>query len=232
MKPLLILYATCEGHTRRIAQHIADTLRSRGFSSELIDVAEPPMNLSLQDYGAAIIAASVHRGKHEAEMLSFVKTHVKDLENMPAAFLSVSLSEAGAEDKAAPAKRRTQAAADVQRMIDGFLSESGWHPSAVRPVAGALLYSKYNFLLRLIMKRIARQAGGDTDTSRDYEYTDWKSLDEFVCGIAEAAARSEQLGDSSAPPATVGTNRDVSPRAAGANVATSSHSAPPPLRPE
>ena len=232
MKPLLVLYATREGHTRRIAQHIADTLRSRGFVSELIDVAESPVNLSLEDYGAAIIAASVHRQKHEAEMLSFVKTNVEELEKMPTAFLSVSLSEAGAEDKAAPAKSRTQAAADVQRMIDGFLTESGWHPSAVRPVAGALLYSKYNFLLRLIMKRIARQAGGDTDTSRDYEYTDWKSLDEFVCGIAEATARGEQPGGSSAPSATFGVNRDASPRAAGANVATSSHSAPPPLRPE
>ena len=30
------------------------------------------------------------------------------------------------------------------------------------------------------MKRIARKAGGATDTSRDYEYTDWAALDEFV----------------------------------------------------
>jgi menaquinone-dependent protoporphyrinogen oxidase len=30
------------------------------------------------------------------------------------------------------------------------------------------------------MKRIASASGGDTDTSRDYEYTDWKDLRDFV----------------------------------------------------
>jgi menaquinone-dependent protoporphyrinogen oxidase len=30
------------------------------------------------------------------------------------------------------------------------------------------------------MKRIAKKSGGDTDTSRDYEYTDWAALDRFL----------------------------------------------------
>ncbi len=33
---------------------------------------------------------------------------------------------------------------------------------------------------RMLMKRIAAQAGGDTDTSRDHEYTDWKDLAAFT----------------------------------------------------
>jgi menaquinone-dependent protoporphyrinogen oxidase len=47
-------------------------------------------------------------------------------------------------------------------------------------VAGALAYSKYNFFIKLVMKAIARKAGGPTDTSRDYEFTDWPALDRFV----------------------------------------------------
>jgi menaquinone-dependent protoporphyrinogen oxidase len=31
-----------------------------------------------------------------------------------------------------------------------------------------------------IIRRIVAKAGGDTDTSRDYEYTDWQALAEFV----------------------------------------------------
>jgi menaquinone-dependent protoporphyrinogen oxidase len=50
----------------------------------------------------------------------------------------------------------------------------------VLPVAGALTYSKYNFFIKLIMKTMARRAGGPTDTSRDYEFTDWAALDRFV----------------------------------------------------
>jgi menaquinone-dependent protoporphyrinogen oxidase len=51
-------------------------------------------------------------------------------------------------------------------------------------VAGALPYSKYNFFIRFIMRRIAAQAGGDVDTSRDYEYTDWGAVDRFASQFA------------------------------------------------
>jgi menaquinone-dependent protoporphyrinogen oxidase len=113
-------------------------------------------------------------------MFAFVKHHLPALEQIPTAFLSVSLSEAGAEDPGAPSARRAKAAADAQMMIDKFLTDTGWRPLKTRAVAGALLYSKYNFILRLLMKYIARKAGGDTDTSRDYQYTNWQTLDEFV----------------------------------------------------
>ena len=43
-----------------------------------------------------------------------------------------------------------------------------------------LLYTQYNVLIRFVMKRIAKHAGGATDTSRDHEYTDWVALDQFV----------------------------------------------------
>jgi menaquinone-dependent protoporphyrinogen oxidase len=145
-----------------------------------------PGAFSLENYSAAIVAASVHRARHEREIVDFVKKNRAALEGMPAAFLSVSLSEAGAEDETAPAERRAQAGADVRRMIEAFLAETGWHPGRIKAVAGALLYTRYNFLLRFIMKRIASQAGGGTDVSRDYDYTNWANLDEFVDELARA----------------------------------------------
>jgi menaquinone-dependent protoporphyrinogen oxidase len=30
------------------------------------------------------------------------------------------------------------------------------------------------------MRRISAKEGGDTDTSRDYEYTDWAAVDRFA----------------------------------------------------
>ena len=146
-----------------------------------------PLEFSLDSYEAAILTASVHLGKHEPEMVEFVKRHRAELERTPAAFLSVSLSEAGAEDPAAPPDRRAQSAADVERMIQEFLSETAWHPSHIHAVAGALLYTQYNFLVRFVMKIIAKRAGGSTDTSRDHEYTDWAALDRFVEELIPAA---------------------------------------------
>jgi menaquinone-dependent protoporphyrinogen oxidase len=180
MKPYLVLYATREGHTARIGQHLLEVLWKRGLPANLERADQLPQDFHLDNYQGAILAASVHAHHHEAEMTRFVKKHREDLEKMPTVFLSVSLSEAGAEDQDAPPERRAKAAADAQGLIDSFLAETKWHPAKIKAVAGALLYTQYNFLLRLVMKRIAKQAGGDTDTSRDYDYTDWAALDRLV----------------------------------------------------
>jgi menaquinone-dependent protoporphyrinogen oxidase len=61
----------------------------------------------------------------------------------------------------------------------------------IKHVAGALLYTRYNLFKRWLMKRIVAQQGGDTDTSKDYDYTDWADLrafaNEFRRRIAAAA---------------------------------------------
>jgi len=55
------------------------------------------------------------------------------------------------------------------------------------------MYTKYNFLVRLVMKRIAREAGASTDTAHDHVYTDWAALDilaDELMPTLTAAARS------------------------------------------
>jgi menaquinone-dependent protoporphyrinogen oxidase len=174
-----VFYATREGQTGRIAQHIATNLRTHGIPTDVNNVAE----VSGPDpgqYAAVILAASVHAGSHEREMLRFVKRYRSELDRIPTAFLSVTLSEAGVERPTATPEERARFAADVQTVLEHFFAAAGWHPWRMKPVAGALLYTKYNFLVRFVMRRIARKSGAGTDTSRDYEYTDWAALDQFV----------------------------------------------------
>jgi menaquinone-dependent protoporphyrinogen oxidase len=173
-------YATREGHTRRIAEHIASALRAKHVDVDVYDVNLLATPIDWSRYVTAGVAASVHVGHHEPEMIAFVRRQREDLARLGAVFLSVTLSEAGAEDRLAPKDRREQAAADAQRMIDVFIEETGWRPARALPVAGALAYSHYNFIVRFVMKRIARKAGAPTDTSRDYEFTDWARLDQFI----------------------------------------------------
>jgi len=189
MKPIGVLYATREGHTRRIAEFVATGLRVRGFKADVRDVADGA-RVDLAQYHAAILAASVHAGKHEREMVRFVREHHAALDSVPTAFLSVTLSEAGAERASATSDERARFAADVHNVIDTFFKQTGWQPKRVKPVAGALLYSKYNFFVRFIMKRIARKAGADTDTSQDYEYTDWRALELFIDELCSEISRT------------------------------------------
>lgn len=199
MKPLVILYATREGQTRRIAEHIQAAVRDRGHSARLRNVREIREPFSLDRYDGAILAASVHIGKHEPEMVAFVKRHRDKLEELRAAFLSVSLSEAGAEDPKRPVDDRAKAAADVQRMIDRFLSETGWRPKRVAAVAGALLYSKYNFIIRFFMKQVAKKSAMATDSSQDYEFTDWKAVDRLVDEVLSDHIARTTPQDATAP---------------------------------
>lgn len=190
MKPILVLYATREGQTHDIADYVAAALRKRSQAAEICDAktfAEPS---ELSNFHAAILAASVHAGRHETEMESFVKRHRTELDLLPTAFLSVSLSEAGAEDRAASSEQRSKSAADVERMMEDFFVRTGWRPRRVCPVAGALAYTRYGILVRFVMKRIARKAGGSTDTSRDHVYTDWEALDRFVDDFLAADSHS------------------------------------------
>jgi menaquinone-dependent protoporphyrinogen oxidase len=180
-----VLFATREGQTRRIASRIADDLRDRGVQADLIDVADGA-GIDFSGYDTACVAASVHVGHHEREMIGFVRKHRDELVRLGAAFVSVTLSEAGAEDPKRTEQERRQSAADVQRMLDVFYAETGWHPDRVLPVAGALAYSKYNFIVRAIMRRIARKAGAPTDTSSDYEFTNWVAVDRLAGELAKS----------------------------------------------
>jgi menaquinone-dependent protoporphyrinogen oxidase len=180
MKPLLILFATRQGQTGRIAEHIETTIRDRGYTARLRNVRDVREPLAWERYAGVVLAASVHMGRHEPEMIGFIKRHRDTLEQLSASFVSVSLAKAGAEDPRRSAEERAKAAADVQAAIDRFLAETAWRPRRVEAVAGALLYSKYNFFTRFIMKRIAKKAAMATDTTRDHEFTDWDALDRFV----------------------------------------------------
>jgi menaquinone-dependent protoporphyrinogen oxidase len=180
-----ILFATREGQTRRIAERIAGDLREAGAAVDLFDLAMDP-RVALSDYALVCVASSVHIGKHERSAVAFAKRHRAELNRPSAVFVSVSLSEAGVEDPTRSEDDRRKSAEDVQRMIDHFVKETGWRPAHVFPVAGALVYTHYNRLLRFVMKRIARKAGGPTDTSRDHELTDWTAVDRIAEAVRAA----------------------------------------------
>ena len=90
---------------------------------------------------------------------------------MPGAFFSVSLAAAsGLEDEHR----------EVQKIATDFLEQTGWKQLMTSQIAGALKYTEYDYFKRLIMKMISKKEGGATDTSQDYEYTNWDEVTKFV----------------------------------------------------
>jgi len=68
----------------------------------------------------------------------------------------------------------------ARRYVETFLRQVGWQPQHTAAFGGALRYSRYGALKRLVMVAFAALAGHDTDVSRDYEYTDWDAVDRFA----------------------------------------------------
>ena len=181
MSRVLILYGTTDGHTHAIADAMSRALQLGGVQTDVVEAgtSQPPAS----DYAGVIVASSVHAGRYQAAVTRWVKQHAMELNRRPSAFVSVSL---GILQKSNPAVM-----AEIHAIAERFVTETGWHPGAVKHVAGALLYTRYNFFTRSIMKRIAAKAGGDTDTSKDYDYTDWNDVrafaDDFRRSLAAAA---------------------------------------------
>lgn len=200
MKPIGVLYATREGQTEKIAGHIGSKLTQLGFAADVKNVGHAAAG-DLAGYSAVILAASVHGGAHEKEMVQFVIRNREQLNRLPATFLSVTLSQAGVEQKTAPAEQRQASAAGVAEVMNRFFKETSWHPAHTKPVAGALHYSKYNPLVRWVLKFIAKKNNAPTDTSHDYEFTNWVDLDVFVEDLAHElrASGSESLQSCSTP---------------------------------
>lgn len=179
MASILIAYETTEGQTEKIATHIAEVLRRAGKTVHIGRVDALPEDLDLSLYDGVLVGASVHGGRHQRAVVTFVKRHREELERAHNGFFSVSMSSArGTEEGYRLATE----------CVERFEAETGWRPERVVLFAGALLFTHYGFVKRYIMKRISASTGGPTDTSRDYEFTDWSSVDHFAMDFLSSAA--------------------------------------------
>ena len=195
-----VFYATTEGQTRRIAERVAKVLRERGVESRAIDVTgDDVAYIDWRRVRGVAAGASVHVGRHQRTMDAFIRQHRDQLATRPSLFFSVSM-------RAGSPKPVDQTA--VQEFAHAYLTQVGWKPLYVAAVAGRLAYTQYNWIVRFMMKRIAKRHGAATDTSRDHEYTDWNQVTRLAAELA-TAIRGREADDNRHP-------SQASPRAGAA----------------
>jgi len=169
MPRILVVYGTTEGHTAKVAGAVTEALHRTGAVVEVMAADDPAP--APDGYDGVIVAASVHAGRYQRSVEQWVQAHAAALARTPTAFVSVCLGVLQHDPKVQR---------DLQAIVDRFITVTGWRPAVVKFVAGALPYTRYGWLRRAVMKHIVAKAGGDTDTRRDYEYTDWNDLGHFA----------------------------------------------------
>ena len=173
----LLLYSTTDGQTRAIASYIANSLQGT-LASDVMDIQSAGA-VTLADYAVVAIGASIRYGHFNPAVDKFIKHHTDELNRLPSAFYGVNLTARK------PEKRTPQTNPYVRK----FLLASPWRPTVSAVFAGALRYPRYRWFDKVMIRFIMRMTGGETDTSKEVEYTDWNEVGQFAQEIARIAGK-------------------------------------------
>lgn len=160
----LILYSSRDGQTQKIAQFIADKINN--------DVLVKPIDLTidLSSFDLVIIGASVRYGHFHSILYQFVEKNTALLNQKQTAFFGVNLT----------ARKIGKDTPETNVYVRKFLQKVKWQPNFNAVFAGALCYSKYSFFDRILIQFIMKITGGETDPSKEIEYTDWSKVNIFI----------------------------------------------------
>lgn len=176
---ILILFGTSEGQAEKIANRIADIIGNKGHEVMAQCGERLPGDFAVNDFDAVMIGGSIHMGKYQPYVKSFVLGHRDRLNSIPSAFFTVCM---GVNSRHASDK------AGAEQYSRKFLQQSGWQPRLTATFAGAVKYTQYPVITRFIMKMISKREGGSTDTRHDHEYTDWEAVTRFAGQFVELLA--------------------------------------------
>ena len=167
---VLIVYGSTHGQTAKISERLQQLLSCQGAFVAAYRGDKLPAQLRLEDYDAILVGASLIRDQYQKYIEQFVLQHRRELQRVTTAFFAVSGSAAGSA---------SEQSAALDRMKE-FCMKTGWVPTLSASFGGAISFTRYNVLLRWIMKRISQKKGGPTDTSTDHELTNWAQVEEFA----------------------------------------------------
>lgn len=165
---ILLVYHSAEGQTAKIADRIASVLTEAGAEVAVDQAENDP---SPTGFDAVIVGDSIHIGRHSRQLRRWLTHHGDELDAVPVALFQVSLTSATDD---------AEHDAEAHRMLQRLLDATGLDPDMVGLFAGALAYTRYGWLKRRMMTRIAADQGDSTDTSTDHEYTDWDAVEHFA----------------------------------------------------
>lgn len=179
---ILILYASKEGQTEKIAQFITDAVESHGHHATTLRANQIPQDIDTDAFDAAIVGGPIYKGSYPAYLKKIVIDYCDWLNQVPSAFFTVCM---------AIHSKNIKEQQHARSFGSRFTRDTNWQPNMMETFAGSIKYTHYGFITRMIMRYIAKKEGGDTDTSRDHEYTDWDAVTRFTEHFLNQAATNK-----------------------------------------
>ena len=170
MNPVLFLYATRDGQTKRICEAMIEVLEASEIRCTLLPITAPDAAAALKNASRIVIGASVRYGHLPATLYDFLGQHRQALETRPNVFFCVNLTARK------PGKDTPEGSAYMRT----FLKKTPWKPQQLAVFAGALRYSRYTWYDKAMIRFIMWLTGGPTDPNQDVEFTDWERILAFA----------------------------------------------------
>ena len=165
---LLILYSTVDGHTKNICKYINKKLKNK--KNTTISSLEDAVQYNLKEFDEIVIGASVRYGYHRKNVYDFIRKNKSTLNNKKTVFFSLNLT----------ARKPEKNSADTNPYVYKFLKKIKWEPTIKDVFAGRLDYPNLDTLNKLAILFIMVITNGPKDTSKIYELTDWKRVDNLI----------------------------------------------------
>lgn len=162
-----MIYATVDGHTRKICDRLQQVLEKYGQPVDLINIEDFDGDLS--PYARVILGASIRYGVHDKQLIELINTRQKELESKRTAFFSVNLV----------ARKPEKSSPETNPYVLKFFKKIAWKPDIAETFAGMLDYPRYSFFDRTMIRLIMWMTNGPTDPKTVKEYTDWEKVEAF-----------------------------------------------------
>lgn len=167
MTKILIIHSSVDGHTTHICERICSVRND--LDIDIISLSKTK-NISLNKYEMIVIGASIRYGKYRKELFEFIDKNLNVIHSKKNAFFSVNVV----------ARKAEKNSTDTNPYIEKFLQKTSWKPKIIDVFAGKIEYPKYNLFDRSIIKFIMWMTNGPTDTSKNFEFTDWSKVEKFA----------------------------------------------------
>ena len=162
---VLIIYATIEGQTGKIANFAEELVRKAGHDVRIIDSREKVSDVDFDGIDSVILAAPVHERRHPLPFEVVLSANGEELKKRRTLMLSISLSAAFPEGLE-----------DAQDYLTEMKMRADFEPDEELLVAGAIRTNKYDYFASQIVRHVVLR-GRDFDADAgEHEFTDWEKL--------------------------------------------------------
>jgi len=169
-----LYYATRDGQSRRIAEHISRSLAAAGVTATPRDAATmQPADLAAAS--VVVLVAAVRYGHHVPEAERFLAAYRSHASPPPLALASVSLV----------ARKPGRTTAQGNPYLRKVIARHRLAPALAVAFAGRLEYRRCGWLDRQIIRVIMLLTGGPTEPGTCVEFTSWPAVDEFAAKVAD-----------------------------------------------